>query len=126
VDAKPGRAPAIESVPVTAGRRLRDVKATLAELERQAGTLGTDYLRVAVITQGPVPGLAEQVRELLPNAVEVTLDYPRVAKGTNGHDTSSALPPADLFARFYQRRNGTAPAPELARLFQALYEEAHG
>ncbi len=29
VDAKPGRAPSIESVPLTAGRRLRDVKGTL-------------------------------------------------------------------------------------------------
>jgi len=126
VDAKPGRAPAIESVPVTAGRRLRDVKGTLSEIEKQAGSLGTDYLRVAVVTEGPLPGLAEQVRELLPNAVEVTLDYPRVAKGANGHHPSSALPPADLFAHFYERRNGTAPAPELARLFQSLYEEAHG
>src|SRR5262249_9939293 len=33
VDAKPGRAPTIESVPVTAGRRLRDVRGTLAELQ---------------------------------------------------------------------------------------------
>jgi DNA repair protein SbcD/Mre11 len=126
LDAKPGRAPAIESVPVTAGRRLRDVKATLAELEGQAGTLGSDYLRVAVVTEGPVPGLAEQVRELLPHAVEVTLDYPRVAPPPNGHHSSSALPPGELFARFYERKNASPPAAELSRLFQQLYEEAHG
>jgi DNA repair protein SbcD/Mre11 len=126
LDAKPGRAPAIQSVPVTAGRRLRDVKGSLRDLEKQAGALGTDYLRVAVVTEGPVPGLAEQVRELLPNAVEVTLDYPRVASGTNGHPSSGALPPGELFARFYERKNGSPPAPELAQLFHDLYEEAHG
>jgi exonuclease SbcD len=126
VDAKPGRAPSIESAAVTAGRRLRDVKGTLAELEKQAGTLGSDYLRVAVVTEGPVPGLAEQVRELLPNAVEVTLDYPRVAPAPNGRHSSSALPPGELFARFYERKNGAPPSAELARLFHDLYAEAHG
>jgi DNA repair protein SbcD/Mre11 len=126
VDAKPRRAPAIESVPVTAGRRLRDVKGTLVELEKLAPTLGSDYLRVAVVTEGPVPGLAEQVRELLPDAVEVTLDYPRVASGTNGQPSSGALPPGELFARFYLRKNGSPPAPELSQLFHDLYDEAHG
>ena len=93
----------------------------------QAEALGSDYLRVAVVTEGPVPGLAEQVRELLPHAVEVTLDYPRVAATNgNGHHASGALPPGELFARFYERKNGSAPPPELAQLFRDLYEEAHG
>jgi hypothetical protein len=72
-----------------------------------------------------VPGLAEQVRELLPNAVEVTLDYPRVTPAPNGHHSSSALPPGELFARFYERKNGSRPVAELSRLFEQLYEEAH-
>ncbi len=125
VEARPGCAASLESVPVTAGRRLRDVKGTLAELEKQAGEMGSDYLRVAVRTQGPVPGLAEQVRDLLPNAVEVTLDYPRAVTESNGQG-SRALPPAELFARFYERKNGKPPGPELAKLFSDLYEEAHG
>jgi exonuclease SbcD len=125
VDAKPGRAAAIESVPVTAGRRLRDVRGTLAELQKLADDVGRDYLRVAVKTEGPVPGLAEQVRELLPNAVEVTLDYPRTATPTNGHG-AEALLPAELFTRFYERKNGAPPGPELAKLFDDLYEEARG
>lgn len=126
VEAKPGRAASIESVPVTASRRLRDVRGTLADLERQAGELGSDYLRVAVKTEGPVPGLAEQVRDLLPNAVEVTLDYPRTVSGSNNGNGTRALPPAELFARFYERKNGAPPGPELAKLFTDLYEEAHG
>ncbi len=74
-----------------------------------------------------MPGLAEQVRELLPHAVEVTLDYPRAAPGTNGNGHGQrALPPAELFASFYARKNGSAPGAELAKLFTDLYEEAHG
>jgi exonuclease SbcD len=126
VDAKPGRAPAIESVPVTAGRRLRDVRGTLAQLQEMAGRLGSDFLRVAVLAPGPVPGLAENVRELLPNAVEVTLEYPRLPAAPGGDEGSRARPPAELFARFYERRNGAPPGPDIAKLFAELYEEAHG
>jgi exonuclease SbcD len=125
VEAHPGRAASIESVPITAGRRLRDVRGTFADLEKQAGELGSDYLRVAIRTQGPVPGLAEQVRDLLPNAVEVTLDYPRTVLESSQAE-SRALPPAELFARFYERKNGSPPGPELAKLFRDVYEEAHG
>ena len=127
VDAKPGRAPSIESVPVTAGRRLRDVKGTLRELEMQAGALGSDYLRVAVASRGAVPGLAEQVRELLPHALEVTLDYPRVAATNgNGHHSPQGAAPRRALRPLLRRKNRSAPPAELAQLFHDLYEEARG
>lgn len=126
VDAKPGRAPSIESAPVTAGRRLRDVQGTLAQLRQNAGEFGSDFLRVAVVAPGPVPGLAEEVRELLPHAVEVTLEYPRPATAGGEEGGSRARPPGELFARFYERRNGAPPGPETLKLFGDLYEEAHG
>ncbi len=75
--------------------------------------------------QGPVPGLAEQVKELLPNAVEVTLDYLRTPTQPQPGRTAS-MPPGELFAEFYQRRNEAAAGGELMDLFQAVYEEAHG
>ena len=56
VDAKPGRAVAVESVPLTAGRRLRDVSGTLAELQRLAAEVGDDFLRVTVKAEAPTPG----------------------------------------------------------------------
>jgi exonuclease SbcD len=123
VEAKPGRAAAVESVPITAGRRLRDVSGTLDELAAQAPELAGAFLRVTVEAEGPAPGLAERVRELLPGAVEVTVDYPRLempaiepARGT--------LQPAELFAGFYKKKNAAEPPPELVDLFRSVYEEA--
>ncbi len=46
VEATPGTPARITDIPVTAGRRLRTVHGTLAELEARAGAFGDDYLRV--------------------------------------------------------------------------------
>ena len=54
-DAQPQRAPSIELVPITAGRRLRTVTATFAELERLADEWSDDYLRVRVKAEAPHP-----------------------------------------------------------------------
>jgi exonuclease SbcD len=125
LEAKPGRAASLESVPLSAGRRLRDVNGTFEELRRQAGDVGDAYLRVTVKAPRPVPGLAERVKELLPNALEVTVDHPRTLFDEDPLVPSrTRLAPAELFARYYEMRNGAAPPGELRRLFEALYEEA--
>ncbi len=125
-EATPGKAAAIESVPITAGRRLRDVSGTFEELREKADELGDAFLRVTVKTPAPAPGLAEQVKELLPNALDVTVDHPRDAEGDVGdaEGPRTQLEPGELFSRYYERKNGAAPSEELRKLFHALYEEA--
>jgi exonuclease SbcD len=121
VEARPGRPATVESVPITAGRRLRDVAGTLDEL--RALDTGDDYLRVTVKAESPVPGIADQVRELLPNAVDVQLDYARQPAGGEPARLQQ-LKPAELFASFYRHRNGAEPGAALVGLFEAVYEEA--
>jgi len=122
VEARPGGAATIESVPITAGRRLRDVEGTLEELQAIAGTTGNDFLRVRVKVDGPVPGIAEQVRELLPGAVDVRLAYERKDPAEPPQSTRQ-LDPAELFSDFYRRRNGAEPSAELIGLFKTVYDE---
>lgn len=122
VEAAPGKPATIESVPLRAGRRLRDLSGTLAELAALAGSCGDDYLRVGVRVDGPVPGIAEQVRELLPNALDVRLLYDRVAPAPVL--VTQGLGPAQLFEEFYRRRNGAPPPAELEKLFHDTYDEA--
>jgi len=125
VEARPGKAASIESVPLASGRRLRDVAGSFDELRAMADELGDAFLRVTIKAAEPTPGLAEQVKELLPNALDVTVDHPR-----NGTDDPPAegprtqLEPAELFARYYQRKNGASPSEELQKLFRTLYDEA--
>ena len=125
-EARPGRPVAVESVPVTAGRRLRDAAGTLDELRAMADGLGDAFLRVTVRSDAPVPGLAEQVKELLPSALDVSVERPQ-ADGRPAADAGGgriALDPGTLFATYYRHRNGADPAEELRHLFDALYEEA--
>ena len=127
IDAKPGRAAALESAPLSAGRRLREVSGTLAELRRLAPEAGPDFLRVGVKAEGPTPGLADEVRGVLPNALEVTVDYPREQSAVDAASASHrTLEPAELFARFYQAKNGALPGEDLRKLFEDVYQEAHG
>ncbi len=80
-DAQPQKAPSLELVPITAGRRLRTVTAHVrrAGAPRERVDRRAAYLRVRVKAEAPTPGLADRVKELLPNALDVTVDYPRDA-----------------------------------------------
>jgi exonuclease SbcD len=125
IEAKAGRPASVESVPLTAGRRLRDIAGTLDELRTLSADVGGDLLRVTVKAEGPAPGLAEQVKELLPNALDVTVDHPRAGAGPGSRgEVRVRLEPGRLFATYYERRNGAPPPSGLQTLFEALYEEA--
>jgi len=125
VDAKPGRPAQIESVPLSAGRKLRDVAGTLAELETLAGQVGSDFLRVRVRVDAPMPGIADRVREVLPNTLDVQLEYER-QQPTGEATRLGRLDAAELFTEFYEHQKGTKPSEELIGLFRSVYEEASG
>ncbi len=126
VEARPGRVASVESVPLSSGRRLRDVSGSFEEVRAMAKDLGDAFLRVRVKTVVPMPGLAEQVKEVLPNALDVSVDHPRNAAEIQREkeDPRTRLEPGELFVKYYERKNGTPPSEELRRLFHALYEEA--
>jgi exonuclease SbcD len=126
LEARPRKPPGIELVGVTAGRRLRTVEGTLEDLRRLAGERNGDYLRVRVKAEAPTPGLAERVRALLPNALEVTVDHPRnpgASPGERGRGRVR-LAPGQLFAAYYAYRHQSPPPEELQELFDRIHEEA--
>ena len=124
VDLDPGRPAQITTVGLTGGRRLLDVAGTLDEL-REHEVDPDAYLRVTLRCQAPTPGLADDVRAILPGALQVTLDYER-QPGVFEPGEMQRLEPRELFARYFQHRHG-APADErLLRLFDELFEEVSG
>ena len=110
----------IESVPLTAGRRLRDVAGTLDELRRSPDELGDDVpARDACRPTAPLPGLAEQVKELLPNALDVAVEHPRAAgrRRPSAGGRVAARARRSSSPTFYQHRNGASRPAELQKLF---------
>ena len=123
VDAAPGRPAKVREVPLTAGRPLADVRGTLDEVVARGRELGDAYLRAFVSTDGPKPGIADRVREELPNALDVHLVYERVEHEATGEPVSS-LRPRDQFVAYYRRQHGAEPpAPVLEAFDEILADE---
>ena len=124
VDAEPGVPATVASLPLTAGRRLRHVKTTMEKLIEVAAEAGDDYLRVE-IDAPPAPGLADQVRERLPNAVDVQVSkrHPKHDDTDRARPTRIGRSPRELFHEYLSER-GEDDA-QLKALFDELLEEVY-
>src|SRR3984957_20633465 len=123
VEAAPGVPARITDVPVTAGRRLRTVHGTLAELEAKAGDYGDDYLRVD-LREPTRAGLRDDAVEILPNALEVRIDpefAPQADKAPRPAEARTARTPGQLFADYCATRE--VSDPRVAALFGELHDE---
>ncbi|MFC5815928.1 exonuclease SbcCD subunit D [Nonomuraea harbinensis] len=121
VDVAPGRPAVVEEVVFRSPRRLRTVRGTLDRLESL--DQGDDWLRV-VVEEKPRVGLADQVRELLPGAIDVTLDERFRPVAAVRESRSPARSPRELF-REYLTATGRADE-QVATLFDRLYDEVTG
>ena len=121
VHASPGKPAKVTEVPITAGRALRDVRGTLDEIVALAPSLGDAWLRVFVTTDGPVPGLADRIRDELPNALDVVPVYER-EEGGGGDVPIRSLHPRDQFVAYYRAHHQAEPVPALLDAF----DEVHG
>lgn len=127
VDVRPGLPAQVEAVLLESGRRLRTVQGTLEQLRAQldVGDSEGDHLRL-VLDEPSRAGLADEARELFPDAVEVVLAV-RDEEAVDA-DTRTADPdrlrrtPHELFAG-YLGESGVDDARVLA-LFDQLVDEA--
>jgi exonuclease SbcD len=102
-DAKPGVPVATpQTIPLKSGRRMMTVRGTLESLGRRAPEFGNAYLRVYV-TDTPRAGLADEVRDLLPNAVEVKVDAP--ATEASALMSRQGMQPRDLLSTYFDHVN---------------------
>jgi exonuclease SbcD len=121
IEAEPDTPAEVEVVPLRSGRRLRRIKGTLSEIARLGADAGDAYFRVE-LSATPAPGLADKVREILPNAVDVV-----IARQRAGPDPEPAArlgrSPRELFAEYLKERG--SDDPRVRALFDELFEEVH-
>jgi exonuclease SbcD len=121
VDAHPGKPATLASHALTSGRTLRSISGTIEELQAQAESFADDLLRVTIQLDKATPGIADRIREFLPNALHVNVNVPRPPDVDEPID--SVTDPNELFSAFFKQRYQTAPPEAVARLFHDLYEE---
>ncbi|HEY7485147.1 MAG TPA: exonuclease SbcCD subunit D [Streptosporangiaceae bacterium] len=117
----PGDEAEVREVEIESARRLRTVRGSLDELAAAAPDLEGTWLRV-IVAEPPRPGLAEAVRELLPDALSIDVDerfrpVRRYAAAVR-HDRG----PRGLF-RDYLADSGQGGGAELTALFDRLLDE---
>ncbi|HEY7698733.1 MAG TPA: exonuclease SbcCD subunit D C-terminal domain-containing protein, partial [Vicinamibacteria bacterium] len=122
IEAEPDMPAVVEPVPLTSGRKLRRVKASLREIERLAPELGDAYLRVEV-QAAPTPGLADRVREILPNAVDVVIARATGETGAPEPEKRLGRSPQELFSEYLKER-GEDDA-RVRALFDELLDQVH-
>ncbi|MDT7638467.1 MAG: repair protein SbcD/Mre11 [Pseudonocardiales bacterium] len=126
VEASPGLPAMVTDIPLTAGRRLRTLRGTVAELGALADSVGEDYLRVWV-REPARAGLRDEVLDLLPNALEVRID-PEFAAAVSGSRPASGpgveRTPGELFSDFLAARQVADPRVEA--LFARLHDKVTG
>ena len=118
VEAKPGATAAVETVPLSGGRRLLSISTTLPELSSIAARCAGRLCRVTVRTETPVTDLSNRVAEALAGAsvVDVIEDCPatRMAAIEDRESGAAEQTLAELFDDFLAE-NGT-PGAEADRV----------
>ncbi len=122
VDAAVGMPATVRSVGLTAGRSLRTIRGTLGELEALAGATKEEHLRVVVVGQARA-GLAEQVRDWFPEAVEIVVEAPEAGRDPGDQAVSARLgrSPVELFGEYLADR--AAADERVTALFAELLDE---
>lgn len=122
VDVEPGLPAVVDLRTLRSGRRLRTLRGTLAEVTAQAGQVGDDFLRVELDEKART-GLADDVREVFPGAVEVRLSGGGATQPSEAAARRLGRDPSELFLEYLTSRNVDDPA--LVSLFGELLAESH-
>jgi DNA repair protein SbcD/Mre11 len=121
VDAEAGIPARVERRPLTTPSRLRTLRGSLDELRDAASEVGDAWLRVYV-RETARAGLADEVRTLLPRAVDVRIERAEPTTAEPHRRVAPGRSPRDLF-RIYLASEGIDD-PRAERLFGQLYDEA--
>ncbi len=128
VEAEPGRAPGVERHLYRIRRPLRRLHGTLEEIRAAAPGVGTALCQVLVRSEQPIPELAAQVRDLLPDAVLLAVDEDCAARrlevltDTAARGEDAERPLDELFAEYLteQATGENATAAAVLGIFRAL------
>ena len=121
IEARAGTPAKIEAVPLTAGRRLHTVRGTLEQLKARVDEMGEDYLRVEV-DEKPAQGLADEVRQFFPNAVDVRITQHETQSGhLTDRAASMGRSPIELLGMYLKEQ--CAEDNAVMALFKELLEE---
>lgn len=118
VEAEPGLPAKVTSVPLNAGKRLATLTGTLAEVASRADEVADAYVKV-VLTESARVGLADEVRSVIPGAVDILLQGADPVRQTR--EPRQSLQPQEAFKTYLEERGSHDERVE--SLFAELLDE---
>lgn len=110
--------------PLRSGYRLLTLRGSVGELEAAAGDLGDRVYVRAIVEEAPRAGLAEEVREAVPQAVDVRVAESMRAGSEPGEDLDAEAATADPAALFTQYLDARGISDErVPKLLRSLLDE---
>ena len=122
VEAEPGLPATVREVSLESGRRLVRLNGSLEQIEAMSGKTGNAYLKIE-LDEAARAGLADEVRELFPDAVDVVLASSVDARTPVRTEARLGRPAAELFREYLAGRN--VDDDRLGELFDTLLEETY-
>ena len=119
VDAEAGRPTRVEDVALSSHRRLLRLRGTREALMERRDSVGDAYLRIEV-EERPAPGLADEIREAFPNAVDVRVVH-EVDEAVTTPPIDVGKSPRGLFSQYLGEYD--LEDEDLLKLFDELIEE---
>lgn len=123
IDVTPGQPAVVRAIELTTPRRLCTIEGTLAELTELAADVGDALVRVRV-TEPARAGLAEDVRTVLPTAVDIRIVAPAGAHRTKAAPSRVGRSPHELFGAYLAEQN--IADQRIETLFAALLDDEIG
>jgi exonuclease SbcD len=120
VRAEPGRPASVEELPLSAGRRLMSIEGTLEQVLARADEAADAYVRV-VLHESARVGLADEVRAVIPDTVEIVLKSPDQPR--RKVEKRQGLDPVEAFSKYLDEKN--ASDTEVEALFTELLDEVN-
>lgn len=121
IEAEVGRAAKVTALPLGAGRQLRVVRGTIDDVRQVAAELTDTWVRVE-LRESARAGLADEVRELVPTAVDVVTLGTQQTGAAPSRVNRSGKTPQELFAAYCAER--AYDDERVQKLFAELLEES--
>jgi exonuclease SbcD len=124
--ARPMEPAQTQFIPITSGKRLRDLKGTETELESIASRdeYADEWLRITVQLDAPKVGLGERIRKLFPNALEVRIALTGFEELKSPAESRRSHVPEELYKAYLASKHNSVPEESVAA-FRELFEEVH-
>ena len=119
VDVEPGLPARVQSVPLSAGRRLVRASGEWHDIIAR-DDVHEAFLDLTVTTAGPDPGLADRAHEEFDFVVKIRGEYPRIEEERRSREHRTL---DEHFADYYQDREGVDAPEALLGVFRDLMEE---